>query len=99
MESKPIRFEQEIDVPATANRKGRRTKLAVRFSRVNLRTPYRFDNREPFIVYAVYATEIDCPQGETPFSWMLLTTEVVELVNMASTILRWYTYRWPYFSR
>lgn len=53
MESKPIRFEQEIDVPATANRKGRRTKLAVRFSRVNLRTPYRFDNREPFIVYAV----------------------------------------------
>ena len=40
MESKPIRFEQEIDVPATANRQGRRTKLAVRFSRVNLRTPY-----------------------------------------------------------
>ena len=94
MESEPIRFEQEIDVPATANRKGRRTKLAVRFSKVNLRTPYRFDNREPFQVYAVYATEIDCPEGETPLSWMLLTTEVVEDVLMASTILRWYSYRW-----
>ena len=94
MELEPIRFELQIDVPATANRKGRRTKLAVRFSAVNLRTPYRFDNRDPFPVYAVYATEIDCPEGETPLSWMLLTTELVEDVLMASTILRWYTYRW-----
>ena len=45
-------------------------------------------------VYAVYATEIDCPEGETPLSWMLLTTEVVETIEMAVTILRWYTYRW-----
>jgi hypothetical protein len=94
MEFLPIHFEQEIDVPATANHQGRRTKLAVRFSRVNLRTPYRFDNRDPFQVYAVYATEIDCPEGETPLSWMLLTTELVEDALLASTILRWYTYRW-----
>jgi hypothetical protein len=94
MEFLPIRFEQDIDVPASANRKARRTKLAVRFSRVNLRTPYRFDNREPFTVYALFATEIDCPEGEAPLSWMLLTTEVVEDVLIASTILRWYTYRW-----
>lgn len=26
--------------------------------------------------------------------WMLLTTEVIADVQMASTILRWYTYRW-----
>ncbi len=94
MESLPIRFEQEIDVPATANHKARRTKLAVRYSAVNLRTPYRFDNRAPLTVYAVYATEIDCPEGSTPLSWMLLTTEVVEDLFMAATILRWYTYRW-----
>jgi hypothetical protein len=94
MELLPIHFEQEIDVPATANRKARRTKLAVRFSQVNLRTPYRFDNRDPFPVYVIYATEIACPEGETPLSWMLLTTEVVEDVNMASRILHWYTYRW-----
>ncbi len=30
MESLPISFEQEIDVPATANREARKTKLAVR---------------------------------------------------------------------
>ena len=94
MELEPIRFEQEVDVPATANRKARRAKLAVRFREVNLRTPYRFENRDPLKVYAVYATEIDCPEGETPLSWMLLTTEVVEDAFRAATILRWYTYRW-----
>lgn len=90
MESLDISFEQEIDVPATINRKARKTKLAVRFNEVNLRTPYRFDNRAPLKVYAVYATEIGCPEGETPLSWMLLTTEMVEDAFMAATILRWY---------
>jgi transposase InsO family protein len=90
MESEPIRFTQESNVPATANNKARKAKLAVRFCPVSLRTPYRFDNRDPLKVYAVYATEIDCPEAETPLSWMLLTTEVVADVNMAATILRWY---------
>ena len=94
MESKPIVFEQEIDIPANAKRKARKAKLAVRFSPVQLRTPYRFDSRDPLNVYAVYATEIDCPEGETPLSWMLLTTEVVNSIEMALTSLRWYTYRW-----
>ena len=94
MESEPIRFEQFVDVPATSNIKARITRVAVRFSPVNLRTPYRFDNRDSLKVYAVYVTEVDCPEGETPLSWMLLTTESVEDVDMAATILRWYTYRW-----
>jgi hypothetical protein len=94
MESQPISFEREINLPATKQRPARSTKLAVRFSPVRLRTPYRFDNRDPLDVYAVYATEIDCPEGETPLEWMLLTTEVVDTVEMANTILRWYTYRW-----
>ena len=94
MTAQPVRFEQDIDLPTTAHRQARKTKLAIRFSPVQLRTPYRFDNRDPLNVYAVYATEIDCPQGETPLEWMLLTTEVVDTIEMAATILRWYTYRW-----
>jgi len=94
MESQPISFEREINLPATKQRQARSTKLAVRFSPVQLRTPYRFDNREALDVYAVYATEIDCPEGETSLEWMLLTTEVVDTVEIANTILRWYTYRW-----
>jgi len=94
MEGLPINFEQEIEIPATGKRSARQAKLAVRFSPVQLRVPLRFDCRDPLKVYAVYATEIDCPEGETPLSWMLLTTEVVDSIEMAATILRWYTYRW-----
>ncbi|MCA6523832.1 MAG: transposase, partial [Pseudanabaena sp. M051S1SP2A07QC] len=52
------------------------------------------DNRDPLPVHADYATEIDCLEGETPLEWMLLTSEVVEDLETAIKILRWYTYRW-----
>lgn len=94
MESQPISFEREINLPATRQRQAGSTKLAIRFAPVQLRTPDRFDNRDAINVYAVYATEIDCPEGETPLEWMLLTSEVVDTMEMAATILRWYTYRW-----
>jgi hypothetical protein len=71
MDSEPISFQQSVDVPATSKSKARIAKVAVRFSRVNLRTPYRFENRDSLKVSAVYVTEIDCPEGETPLSWML----------------------------
>ncbi len=45
-------------------------------------------------MYAVYADEVNCPEGEEPISWMLLTIEPVTTVEMAKTILRWYGYRW-----
>ncbi len=94
LESQPVQFEQDIDLPETANRQARKTKLAVRFCPIQLRTPYRFDHRDSLKVHALYATEIDCPEGETPVSWMLLTTEAVVDVRSAATILRWYSYRW-----
>ncbi len=94
LEGQPISFDMEIQLPQTSKRSARSARLAVRFCPVNLRTPYRFDNRDPLLVYAVYAKEVDCPEGETPVEWMLLTTEVIADIQMASTILRWYSYRW-----
>jgi hypothetical protein len=94
LEAQPVRFVQEINIPETGKRKARIAKLAVRFCKVQLKIPYRFDDRTPLPVYAVYATEIDCPEGETPLEWMLLTTEVVKELENAIKILRWYTYRW-----
>ncbi|MHC5828473.1 MAG: hypothetical protein ACYT04_74405, partial [Nostoc sp.] len=38
--AQPISFEQEIELPQTGQRSARKTKLAVRFCPVNLRTPY-----------------------------------------------------------
>ncbi len=90
LEAQQISFDMEIELPKTCKRSARQTKLAVRFCPVNLRTPYRFDNRDPILVYAVYATEINCPEGETPVEWMLLSTcSKIKLSagNIASTPL------------
>jgi hypothetical protein len=94
LSAQPTSFEQEIEFPQTGQRSARKAKLAIRFCPVNLRTPYRFDHRDPLSVYAVYATEVDWREAETPVEWMLLTTEVVTDIQTASLILRWYTYRW-----
>lgn len=94
LEAQPIRFYQKVDLPKTDTQAARSAKLAVRFCLVQLKTPSRFENRQPLKVYAVYATEVNCPENATPLSWMLLTTEVVAEVEMAATILRWYSYRW-----
>ena len=78
----------------TTKRAARTAKLALRFSPVQLRSPKRLNNQDPFKVYAVYALEIDPPEGEEAVCWMLLTTEPVTTASVAATILRWYTYRW-----
>ncbi len=94
LEAQPIQFEQVINLPETATQVARIAKLIVRFCQVNLRTPHRFDKRDPLKVYAVYATEVDCPEGVTSLSWLLLTTEAVVDAHSAATIVRWYSYRW-----
>jgi hypothetical protein len=94
LEAQPIQFYQAIELPKTDTQTARTAKVAVRFCPVSLRVPYRFEHRDPLQVYAVYACEVDCPDGATPLSWMLLTTEAVTTIEMATTILRWYSYRW-----
>lgn len=61
LSEQPICLKQEIQLPETSQRSARQAKLEVRFCQVNLRTPYRFDHREPLEVYAVYALEVDYP--------------------------------------
>ncbi len=90
----PIQFYQEVDLPETAKRQARRANLALRFGQVQLCSPRRLKNQEPFEVYAVYDQEIEPKEGEEAVSWMLLTTETVTNPAQAATILRWYTYRW-----
>ena len=94
LKKQPIQFTKEIPLPATEKRKERTALLEIRFARVNLRSPQRLKETDGFNVYAVYATEINIPEGEEPISWMLLTTEIVESIESAKMVLRWYSYRW-----
>jgi len=90
----PIAFQYEVKVAATEEQPERTASLAVRFSPVSLKSPERLACKEPFRLYAVYASEINPPEGVSGICWMLLTTEAVMSAAEAATILRWYTYRW-----
>ena len=94
LEAQPIQAYHEVELSETKTRKARTAKLAVRFCPVQLRSPARLGADTQLQVYAVYADEVDCPEGEEPVSWMLLTSETVTTVEQAKTILRWYSYRW-----
>ena len=94
LEAQPIAFDYEVDVPKTKGRSARVAKLSVRCCCVELQPPRRLAASDPLRVYAVYATELEPPESDAPICWMLLTSEEVTSVEMAQTILRWYTYRW-----
>jgi len=94
LEKQPVQFEQQIELPKNHQRKKRTVTLAIKFYPVKLRSPQRLKSTESFDIYAVYAEEIEPPEGEEGISWMLLTTENVATNSDALTILRWYTYRW-----
>ena len=94
LEAQPIVAYHEVELSATKTRKARIAKLAVRFCRVQLRSPARLGTDSHLRVDAVYADEVDAPEGEEPVSWMLLTSEPVTSVEQALMILRWYGYRW-----
>lgn len=59
----------------------------MRFCPVQLRAPRRLNNQDSFKVYALYAQEIDPPEGEQAVCWMLLTTETVTNAAQAATML------------
>lgn len=71
-------------------------RLEVRFSSVVLRRP-RFDPRyqEDLPVHVVQVRELDPPADvEKPIDWLLLTTEPVQSLEDALTVVDWYAKRW-----
>lgn len=94
LEAQPIQAYHEVELSETKTHSARTAKLAIRFCPVQLRPPTRLGTDSQLHVYAVYAHEVECPEGEEPVSWMLLTSERVTTIEQAKTILRWYGYRW-----
>ena len=94
IEAEAIQGYLELELPATQKRTAHKAKLAIQFCPVQLRAPERLQLTESLSIYAVYVNEVDCPEEDEPVSWMLLTSEKVETVDRAITIVRWYSYRW-----
>ena len=91
--SLPVEFLKEVKLTETKNNCERTAILEVRYCPVSIQSPSKLENSTSFNIYAVYAKEIDVPQGCEPVDWILLTSESVTTQQEASQILRWYRYR------
>jgi hypothetical protein len=87
-----IQGTHEINLPRiSGKRKERTATLAIKYTSISLRN----DAGEPIDIFCVSAMEISpIPNGETPISWVLLTTHSVNSLKDAIQILIWYTWRW-----
>lgn len=80
-----------ITLPAiTGQRKAREAELEIKFSKIKI-----LDEDREIDLHCVSALEVSkVPEGESPISWVLLTTHKVDSLSSAIQILIWYTWRW-----
>jgi hypothetical protein len=85
----------ELHIPRRGSRKARDTWLDVRFAKVELTPPKRYESEPPIQVWAVHVLEQEEYQvnGE-PVEWMLLTTVAVDTFADARKRVEWYSGRW-----
>lgn len=92
--------EYELKVRTTKNRKGRETKLEVRYSKIRIKKPERrrFPVGTPqyieLNVVDVREKLNNVPHGETPINWTIITTHEVNNYQDALQITKWYSIRW-----
>jgi hypothetical protein len=85
---------QQLHVPRRTKRPARVARMAISYTRVELKAPHSKGHFKPVTVWAVWAREIDAPAGIEPLEWMLLTTCAIESFEQATEKLAWYAARW-----
>lgn len=84
-----------INLNRTKYRRPRLATFEVRFKEVTFMGGRRKGGYLPRVsLHAVFAKEINPPEGEQPITWMLLTSLPVETLKQAQTIIGWYRARW-----
>ena len=92
----PEAARMEVELRAQPGRPARRACLALRFGQVTIKRPKRCRDRQApkqLTLYLVDVREVDATVAE-PIHWRLLTTHVVETIEMAWQIVAWYRLRW-----
>lgn len=86
-----------VDIPRQGTRPKRRAKLRIQSTSVMLKPPrHRTPDipEMPLRAWTVRVTEVDIPDGIDPLEWMLLTTQPLEDLESAVSMVRAYTARW-----
>lgn len=90
---KDIAGTLRIHIPRNGSRKAREALVDIRFSEVRL-TPPKGKDYLPINVWAVYISESEDEDVDSPIEWMLLTTAEVKSFEDAKQRVEWYSGRW-----
>jgi IS4 transposase len=78
-------------------REERTAKLSIKYSEIEITKPRKCTDKDAaktIKAFVVEAREINCPQGQEPIHWRLLTTHKLENFEDAEQIILWYRKRW-----
>jgi hypothetical protein len=81
-------------LPAAQSRKSRAVRQTLRATRLTLKPPATHPGAEAIEVTALWAREMDPPEGEAPIEWLLLTNRLITTREEAEEALSWYLCRW-----
>jgi hypothetical protein len=84
----------QVHVQQKGGRKARIAKVAVRFAQVIIQAPKEHPAFVPIQLNIVTCEEIHAPAGVEPLCWRLYTSEAVDSMEDALTIIRYYELRW-----
>ena len=95
----PVAGSFTVDVPIDNDKKKRSATCHLRFSCITMNRPLNFidkSNQAPrtLDLYAIYISEVNCPNECEPIDWMLITNMNIENYQDALEKVIWYCLRW-----
>jgi Transposase DDE domain len=88
-----IKIQREI----RKNRTAREAVLAIKYGEFEIKKSKSCTDKQAsksIKVWFVEVVEINCPDGEEPIHWRLMTTHMITNIDQAKQILIWYRKRW-----
>jgi hypothetical protein len=92
----PCQGRMQVRVPRRENRPARVANLELRWTLIQAAPPaVALKKSWPTLaLYALLAREIDCPLGQEPIRWVLITDWKIDSLKMAIRLVKWYSLRW-----
>lgn len=91
----PVLSIIEFELPPAKNRKARHVTQEIQTVEVELKAPFRKGQKMPSTtIRAVFAREVNAPNGIEPIEWLLLTSLPINTAEQAIQVITWYLCRW-----
>jgi hypothetical protein len=89
----------QVQIPKQQDQSARTASCELRFTDFVMNVPLNYcegkrKNPLDLNLYAVYVSEIDCPEGYEPIDWILITNIPVQSCEQALEKVAWYCLRW-----